>query len=293
MPDIKFINSPKCEEKRWRSTKVEVGNGWFANHGFLVVPELIGEVEPQIQVILPKQIDYVPVEVKVFQDEWDRVEEGFWTELDHYLPEARKMHSQVAVDVGSIGTVSSSYWSCSRYYLREDRSIGDLAAMIINHVLFELRKDVGVTWTKREALMDFIMTRSVMKRLFPEFKPVFAQLSRIPMKWRVYSEKYVQELGIDTTKPDLEVKAGKIMIKGVMVGKELTKLEKQAIRLLIDHLGDLVTYDEIADKVWGEGEFKSFWAINKLVERMRPKLEKLGIDGKRIESVRGQGYLLK
>jgi len=160
-------------------------------------------------------------------------------------------------------------------------------------IILYISKDVGVTWTKREALMDFIMTRSVMKRLFPEFKPVFAQLSRIPMKWRVYSEKYVQELGIDTTKPDLEVKAGKIMIKGVMVGKELTKLEKQAIRLLIDHLGDLVTYDEIADKVWGEGEFKSFWAINKLVERMRPKLEKLGIDGKRIESVRGQGYLLK
>lgn len=54
-----------------------------------------------------------------------------------------------------------------------------------------------------------------------------------------------------------------------------------------------MSYDELADTVWGVGEFKTFWALNKMVERMRVKLEKLGIEGERIESVRGQGYILK
>src|SRR5664279_2211657 len=144
MPDIQFVNSPKSEEKRWRSTRVEVANGWFREHGFLVVPELISGVAPQIQVVLPKTVNYVPVKIEKCQQEWERVEEDFWTELDHYLPEARKMHTQVKVDIGRIGTISSSYWSASHYYLRADRSLGDLAAMIINHALYEGRKNLSL-----------------------------------------------------------------------------------------------------------------------------------------------------
>ena len=64
------------------------------------------------------------------------------------------------------------------------------------------------------------------------------------------------------------------------------------LKLLVGRLGDLVTYDELADKIWGEGEFKSFWALNKVVERLRHKLVGMGIEGSRLESVRGQGYVL-
>lgn len=53
-----------------------------------------------------------------------------------------------------------------------------------------------------------------------------------------------------------------------------------------------MTYDELSDEIWGEGEFKSFWALNKVVERLRHKLVAMGIEGSRLESVRGQGYLL-
>lgn len=293
MPDITFLNSPKSEEQRWKETRKEVANSWFLNHGFLVVPELIDGVDSQIQVIFPKEIKYQQVDVDKFQREWESVESDFWTELDHYLPEARKLHTNVQVDVGNIGTISSSYWTSSHYYLRSDRTVGDLAAMMINYVLYKKRKSLGVTWTKREALMDFIMTTPVMMRLFPHFKPVFAQLSRIPMKWRRFSDKYARELGLVKIRPDFEIVQGKIVIKGNVVGKELTKREKQIAKLMIEHLGDLVTYDELADVVWGVGEFKTFWALNKLVERIRPKLTKLGIDSTRVQSVRGQGYLLK
>lgn len=293
MPDVKFINSPKSEKKRWDVTRKEVANSWFESHGFLVMPELNHEVEPQIQVICPRDFEYQAVDVIKFQREWEEVEGEFWEELEHYLPGAKKSHENVVVDVGRIGTISSSYWSSGHYYLRSDRSVGDLAAMMINHTLYAERKSLGVTWTKREALMDFIMTRPGMLRLFPHFKPIFAQLSRIPMKWRRYSEKYIETLGLPKVKQELELSNGKILIMGRVVGKELTKKEKQIMKLLVERKGELLTYDDLADSVWGEGEFKTFWAINKLLERLRIKLGKLGIDVARIKSVRGQGYLLE
>lgn len=281
MPDITFINSPKSEEKRWKSTWKEVENGWFQKHGFLVVPTLRDDIQKQIQVVYPKQVEYQRVDVVPFERVWEKVEQAFWEELDHYLPEAREMHDHVTVDIGRYGTVASSYWSSSHYYLRADRGVADLAAMIINHTLYEIRKTVGVTWTKREALMDFIMTRPAMKKLFPDFEPVFTQLARVSARARSESEKYLRELGVSQPREEFEVER-----------MRLSKLEKKVMQTLVDHKGELVTYDELADTVWGVGEFKTFWALNKLVERMRVKLDKMGIEGKRVESVRGQGYLL-
>lgn len=291
MPDIQFLNSPRREEKRWKETRKEIVNEWFVKHGFLIVPKLQSDVPAHIQVIFPSQVDYQLTKVEKVVAEWDLVGDQFWVELDHYLPEARKIHEQVVVDVGRYGTISSSY-SIDHYYLRIDRTVADLAAMIINQTLYVGRKQLGITWTKREALMDFIMTRPAMKKLFPNFDPVFTQLSRVSAKVRRESEAYVRELGIKTITPEFELTGGKIRIKGEMLGKELTKTEKKVLKELIARQGELVTYDELADLVWGAGEFKTFWALNKLVERLRPKLEKLGIGGQRIESVRGQGYQL-
>ena len=292
MPDIEFRNSQNSEELRYRSTKREVANGWFLEHGFLVFPELRVDIPAQIQVILPKVCEPNHVMVEKYHKAWDQVSEAFWRELDHYLPEGRKMHDKIVVDVGQIGTVSSNYYGQKHYYLRSDRGIGDLAAMIVNQTLYVGRQDLGITWTKREALMDFIMTRPVMKNLFPDFDPVYKQLLQIPSNVRRSSEEYVRSLGLVLPTQELEVRAGKIWIKGKYESKVFGKKEGAILKKLIQRKGDVVTYDELADEVWGEGEFKSFWALAKLVERLRGSLLERGIEPKRVESVRGQGYLL-
>ena len=102
----------------------------------------------------------------------------------------------------------------------------------------------------------------------------------------------MRSLGIAVAQPELAVERGKILVRGAQVGKELSRQEKVVLKLLVERAGDLVTYDEFADQVWGEGEFKTFWALNKVVERVRHKLGTLGIDTHRLESVRGQGYIL-
>jgi len=292
MPDIEFRNSQKSEELRYRSTMREVANGWFLDHGFLVVPELKGEIPQQIQVILPGEYEYCEPELEKYQNDWKKVASVFWEELDHYLPEARKLHNKVVVDVGRIGTISSSYENEKHYYLRADRGVGDLAAMMVNNTLFVMRKEMGITWTKREALMDFIMTRPVMKQLFPDFQPVYKQLLRVPQKIRRESEEYVRSLGLVLPKQELELRGGKIWVRGKYEPKMFGKKEGTILKKMIERKNDLVTYDELADLVWGEGEFKSFWALAKLVERLRKSFSTHGIDIKRIQSVRGQGYIL-
>lgn len=293
MPDITFLNSPVTEENRWRDTRKIIASSWYQEHGFLVVADLNEKVQHQIQVIFPKEHTYTSVDVLPYEQEWKKVEGEFWGALEEQLPGAIELHDKVIVDVGRLGTVSSSSWTGVRYYLRVDRSVADLAAMIINQTMYLQRKQLGVTWTKREALMDFIMTRPVMKKLFPKFEPVYHQLSKVSPKIRRESEAYVRSLGIVPATRDFELKNGKILIKGVVVARELTKQEKAIMNHMIKKTGDLMTYDDLADILWGEGEFKSFWAINKTMQRLRGRLEILGIHKERIEAVRGQGYLLK
>jgi len=297
MPDIKFVNSPKTEGERIKMTAKVVASGFYEKQGFVVVPELSLQINPAIQVIYPSKFTYKRVRTLEWASKWEQVSQSYWRYLTELLPSA-KLHGEIEVRMSRYGTVSSSGRlgmvprAKSVYYLREDARLADLAAMIVNNILQYDRKLLGVTWTKREALMDFILTRPQMKKLFPDYIPVFSQLTRVPKKVREESKQYVNSLGLSKQKIGFEIVSGKVVIKGKLVGKELTKLEKVVIKLLIERMGDLVTYDELADEIWGEGEFKTFWALNKVVERLRHKLVLMGIEASRLESVRGQGYIL-
>ena len=262
MPDIIFINSPKTEGERFKSTAKIIASGFYERQGFVVLPELDKRVAATAQVIYPREMKYQPVEVSEWEQAWRKVEEGLFEVMDEYLPEFRRIHEKVRIVVTRYGTVSSGNWVGTKYYVRADRGVADLVAMMIHTTLYILRKELGVTWTKREALMDFIMTRPKMKKLFPQFEPVFAQLSRAPKKTRDESREYVKSQGLAKQQAEFEVAGSKVVVRGNVVGKELTKQEKVVLKLLVGRLGDLVTYDELADEIWGEGEFKSFWALS-------------------------------
>jgi hypothetical protein len=227
------------------------------------------------------------------------VEKELWEELERYFPGVSGWWEEIEVKVGNWGTVATSgklsamKGGKASFYLRSDGGIAHLVAIMINTILHEEKKALGITWTKREMLMDFIMTRPMMKRLFPGFKPLVAQLARVPIAWRRVSEKYVRELGIPLVTPEWEVRQGKVWFKGKNLTSVLTKKEEEALGMLVKHKDELTTYDDLADTVWGEGEFKTFWALNKMVERLRQKLAGEGIAGERLLSIRGQGYLLK
>lgn len=288
MPDIEFLNSPRIEQERLDFTRKIVRQGFYQKHGFVVLPELEPRVNPNAMVVFPRELNYQLVDVRRYQREWEKVGGDFWQELERDFPGVSSDHGKIEVRVTRYGTVSSGATIGNHeadkvvYYLRSDVDMSHLAAMIINKILHSERKGLGITWSKRETLMDFIMTRPVMKKIFPKFHPIMNQLSRVPASIRKQSEQYLRELGILSTKDEFDI-----------AKSNLSVLEKKVMKLLTEHQGELVSYDELADSVWGVGEFKTFWAINKLIERMRNKLEKIGFDGARVMVVRGQGYLLK
>lgn len=98
------------------------------------------------------------------------------------------------------------------------------------------------------------------------------------------SIKYCEELGYPINK---------LLININQVG-DLTGKESRILQMLMDRRGEIVTYDEIATVLWGERMVDKFslYAINKLFDRLRLKLQVSSINSNIIQSERGVGYLL-
>jgi DNA-binding response OmpR family regulator len=62
---------------------------------------------------------------------------------------------------------------------------------------------------------------------------------------------------------------------------------------LIENSNSFVSFDAIADNFSDSDENFSLYAISKTIQRLRNKLETNGISGSYIQTLRGQGYLLK
>ena len=73
---------------------------------------------------------------------------------------------------------------------------------------------------------------------------------------------------------------------------ELTKNEYNILYYLSTHKGKVVSRDEIMDYLWESEEFIDDNTLSVNIKRLRGKLEELGLID-RIETRRGQGYLLK
>ena len=73
---------------------------------------------------------------------------------------------------------------------------------------------------------------------------------------------------------------------------ELTKNEYTILYYLAKNRGKIVSRDEIMDYLWESEEFIDDNTLSVNVKRLRGKLEELGLMD-RIETRRGQGYLLK
>lgn len=95
----------------------------------------------------------------------------------------------------------------------------------------------------------------------------------------VSAELGVEELGI------LDVDARELVIDGVRV--ELTKLEFDLLRYLIENEGKAVSRDNLLDDVWGQTYHGGSNVVDVAVRSLR---QKIGTRPERIETVRGVGY---
>lgn len=60
------------------------------------------------------------------------------------------------------------------------------------------------------------------------------------------------------------------------------------------HSPKLVSFNEVADAIWNDASDEKFslYSLSKFAEKIRKKLENLGIQKELIKTVRGKGYIL-
>jgi DNA-binding response OmpR family regulator len=95
----------------------------------------------------------------------------------------------------------------------------------------------------------------------------------------VAAELGVEEIGI------LDVDARGLVLDGVRV--DLTKLEFDVLRYLIQNEGKAISRDKLLDDVWGQTYHGGSNVVDVVVRSLR---QKIGTRSETIETVRGLGY---
>jgi DNA-binding winged helix-turn-helix (wHTH) protein len=89
---------------------------------------------------------------------------------------------------------------------------------------------------------------------------------------------------------EVTIKRGKVWVG--REGVKLTGNEQKVLAVLLAKAGNVVSYEEMAQAIWGENweAIFSLWAMARLVTRVRGKLLPYGINKRQIVAVRGVGY---
>ena len=171
--------------------------------------------------------------------------------------------------------------------------VASIAESIVTAILYPDREIYGFTWSRREAIVDFFMTRLEMLNIFPDYKPTLSGTGRVTMMIREKSSLHLRKIGVVYGNRKIVVVSGVLFVMDRNVDHDFGPMERKVMGLLSDKQGELVSFDEIEDLIWGTGETKSLWAVTKLMQRIRTKLIKLGLAGTVLRTLRGRGYVLE
>lgn len=148
-----------------------------------------------------------------------------------------------------------------------------------------------ITWRERQAVGDY-----VNKYIFGLESKFMAQvINIIDPKLSAQSILYQQSLGVPT---DFLLRYDELENKIFHIERDISgdfaPYEFRLLRALIQNKNHTVSFDEIADDLYNsnaDAKF-SFWGITKTVQRVRDKLESMGVPREMILNVKGEGFKL-
>lgn len=133
-------------------------------------------------------------------------------------------------------------------------------------------------------------------RSTPEFKTL-SQLQLFKREqfsfdhYRQFIHPLIQD---QTNISKLNLQSGNIFYGPTDISLSLTKLQKQILKTMLQNPESYISYDQIADIIWGNNSSDkySLQAINQHISRLRSKLTEIGLHQKTIKSIRSRGYKL-
>lgn len=245
-----------------------------------------------------------PIDVTRYSKNWKSLEKEFIKYYENNIDLDNKVKS-VEVYLTRYGTPSTyiigvcQNKSLLRIYLRDDQYIDEIAKSIVSGYFsisvdqVEDNPNTTYTWEEKNKIIDYHFINHPYKDLFPNYISTVDVLRIGEVKPKIIedSNKIYAEIGFPL---NCEMKIQNNQIKS---GQEyivnLTKSEKNVLIKLIQNKGEIISYDQIAETLWGQDycNYFSIKAVNKIVERIKIKLKDHGIRKEIILNKRGLGYV--
>jgi len=234
---------------------------------------------------------------------WKKKERFFFTvlkEMRLFEEELNKIAS-ISVLLTPYGTAGSFHYLLKKsgkvdlfVTHREDNPSAFLAkTLVLALLLFQNPKYASEKWQEKQTIADFLFSKTKLASLFPDYRLNLKWNSKLPTKYLLDSRKYLQKLGFG------EEKKFRLINEQIFYGERkldriLSAQEKNILAGLIKKNGEALTHDQIAQILWQEkaAEKFSLWAITKVIQKLRRKLQLVGINQNLILTLYGQGYAL-
>lgn len=176
------------------------------------------------------------------------------------------------------------------FYLR----VGQPADQVKEYLASSLTRGFvnHLEWKCTEAVSDFITEHILDSKTHV---PTLDRISKVNKTSLKKSLKFLRTYNLPTGKVlDYFENENKIILLGENITTKFTQYEFRTLRELILKKGTVATFDDLSNCLYKAeiGEKFTFWGITKTIQRIRDKLELLGVPREQIVNVKGQGFKL-
>lgn len=326
-PTIKYVNDKYKQAYTYLISATNIRNGRYPSQNFIILPHrctdsnrvyfpkpnekvskylweyvdlykeslklknLIKNVGDDMEFEIPEYRNEVEILNRTFKD--------FWKELHNYFDAKYLQVSEIHISKSYIGSIGSnhSYWkkdsSIIEIHKREDADITYYFQLILLERLNRYQKELKlIQWRDRIAVLDYLSNCTRLAKYITKPISLLGDLNKKESNdIKLESSKYLLELGFGNT-ADINIYNNYITINKDIIN--VTKNEYCVIKSLYENKSHTVDYDTLAQAIWHNDYIDkfSYQAINKIVERVRKKIERVGYNKNMIKTVRNVGYAL-
>ena len=235
---------------------------------------------------------------------WGKVEKEVLQAIYAVLPEKKDNLKKIVIYPTKTGTSCSFSLTANEgdliIYLREDQGIHTITEAIITSLTRnDIYKNLEGNWQESEIISDFLVTQTSIAKTLQKYEKESCYTPTLKGtrhkdsgNLNKLSEEYYKKLNIPSFNNPFSLNGLTPEINKEPI-QNLTQNEKQIMYLLIKNSNNTVSFDEVSDIIFKDDTKFSLFALAKVIQRLREKLEKNGISGSFIQTVRSKGYLLK
>lgn len=239
--------------------------------------------------------DGIEGKLTIIIKEWQKMEKEFFAEISEFLNFEKALSKVERIDVlvtpfgtkGSFNPPRIGNKFNLKVTSRMDFPAGNIAAGILQNLYIIETKNGGEIgedkYFRRMSAIAFLFEQTKFKKFYPDFENIIKTDYSKSQELIKMSNKYLLKLGFPNEKINIDTDNPIFSIQ-----------EKMILEKLIKASGKVVSFDIIADTIWGDkvDDKFSLEAMAKVIENLRRKIKKLGIMREVIFTKRGQGYYL-